>query len=149
MDPVRILVKRMPGCEDIALPQPMTPHAAGMDICAAVEQDVVLQPGCRALIPTGISIALPPGYEAQIRPRSGLAIRHGIGLLNAPGTIDSDYRGEIKIIMINAGQEPFTIRRHDRIAQMVIQQVCTAVFAVVEELPATERNDGGFGHTGT
>jgi len=149
MDTVRILVKRMPGCEDIALPQLMTPHAAGMDICAAVEQDVVLPPGGRALIPTGLSIALPPGHEAQIRPRSGLAIRHGIGLLNAPGTIDSDYRGEIKIIMINLGQEPFTIRRHDRIAQMVIQRVCAAAFAAVEELPATKRNDGGFGHTGT
>ena len=149
MDTVTIQCKHMPGCEDIALPRYMTPHAAGMDLCAAVEREVVLLPGERALIPSGICIALPPGYEAQIRPRSGLASRHGIGLLNAPGTIDADYRGEIKIIMINLGQEAFVIRRHDRIAQMVIHRVCAAEFVTVDALPATERNDGGFGHTGT
>ncbi len=149
MDTVSVLVKRMPGCEDVPLPRYMTPHAAGMDICAAVEKDLVVMPGCRALIPTGISIALPPGYEAQIRPRSGLAIRHGIGILNAPGTIDADYRGEIKIILINLGQEPFTIRRNDRIAQMVIHRVAAATVMLSEELPPTERDSGGFGHTGT
>jgi dUTP pyrophosphatase len=148
MNEVVIQIKRTAGCEDIPLPRRMTPHAAGMDICAAVEQETIMPPGTRALIPTGLSIALPPGYEAQIRPRSGLAIKHGIGLLNAPGTIDADYRGEIKIIMINLGQEPFTIRRGDRIAQMVIHRIVTGSWALREELPETDRNDGGFGHTG-
>lgn len=149
MDTVSVLVKRMPGCEDILLPRYMTPHAAGMDICAAVKEDLVVMPGSRALIPTGISIALPPGYEAQIRPRSGLAINYGIGILNAPGTIDADYRGEIKIILINLGQEPFTVRRNDRIAQMVIHRVAAATVMLTQELPPTERDSGGFGHTGT
>lgn len=149
MDTVSVLVKRMPGCEDILLPRYMTPHAAGMDICAAVEEDLVVMPGSRALVPTGISIALPPGYEAQIRPRSGLAINYGIGILNAPGTIDADYRGEIKIILINLGQEPFTVRRNDRIAQMVIHRVAAATVMLTQELPPTERDSGGFGHTGT
>lgn len=148
MQNIVIQIKRTAGCEDIPLPRCMTPHAAGMDICAAVEQETILQPGMRALIPTGLSIALPPGYEAQIRPRSGLAIRHGIGLLNAPGTIDADYRGEIKIIMINLGQEPFPIRRGDRIAQMVIQRVVASSWDLTDKLPETDRNDGGFGHTG-
>ena len=141
-------IKKMPGCDDIPLPRYMTPHAAGMDICAAVTKEVVLQPGSRALIPTGICIALPPGYEAQIRPRSGLAVKHGIGLLNAPGTIDADYRGEIKLIVINLGDEPFTIHRNDRIAQMVIHQVAVAEVVLTEDLPPTMRNQGGFGHTG-
>jgi len=127
----------------------MTPHAAGMDLYAAVSDDIVLTPGERALIPAGIAIALPEGFEAQIRPRSGLAIKNGITLLNTPGTIDADYRGEIKIIMANLGQEPFTIRRGERIAQMVVAPVVTATLSAVEILPETERNSGGFGHTGS
>jgi len=126
----------------------MTPHSAGMDIFAAVKEAVVIEPGKRALLPTGIAIALPPGIEAQIRPRSGLAIKNGIGLLNSPGTIDADYRGEIKIILINMGDEPFSVKRGDRIAQMVVREVFQGEWRTVDELPETDRNDGGFGHTG-
>lgn len=143
-----IKVKKLPGCEDLPLPTYMTPHSAGMDIFAGVDSEVVLYPGKRVLVPTGISIALTPGYEAQIRPRSGLAIKHGIGLLNSPGTIDSDYRGEIKIILLNLGEEPFRIKRGDRIAQMIINKVFRGEWAIVGELPQSGRNDGGFGHTG-
>ena len=143
-----IQIKRCPGCADVPLPRYMTEHAAGMDICAAVPEPVVLEPGRRALIPAGFSLALPPGVEAQIRPRSGLAINHGIGLLNAPGTIDADYRGEVKIILINHGQVPFTVKRGERIAQMVISRVLAAELGEVDELPATLRDEGGFGHTG-
>ena len=120
-----------------------------MDIFAAVPQTVSIQPGERAVIPTGIAIAIPTGYEAQIRPRSGLALKHGIGLLNTPGTIDADYRGEIRIILINLGNMPFEVKRGDRIAQMVIQPVITAFWEEVSDLPDSERMDGGFGHTGT
>jgi dUTP pyrophosphatase len=120
-----------------------------MDLCAAVQEDQVLRVGSIAVIPTGIAIALPPGLEAQIRPRSGLAFKHGIGIINAPGTIDADYRGEIRIGLINLGAEPFTVRRGDRIAQMVIQKVYQAELEVVDVLKETERNEGGFGHTGT
>lgn len=148
MKSVDVLIKQLPGSEDLPLPRYMTSHAAGMDLYAAVTDDIVLEPGKRALIPSGIAIALPEGCEAQIRPRSGLAIKHGITLLNAPGTIDADYRGEIKIIMANLGQEPFTISRGERIAQMVIAPVTTARLLAVEDLPETERNSGGFGHTG-
>jgi dUTP pyrophosphatase len=126
----------------------MTPHAAGMDLVAAVETDTVIAPGQRKLIPTGICIALPPGFEAQVRPRSGLAINHGIGLLNAPGTIDADYRGEIKVIVANFGEDPFVVKRGDRIAQMVIQRVACGEWVAVDDLPPSVRNDGGFGHTG-
>jgi dUTP pyrophosphatase len=143
-----VLIKQLPGSEDLPLPRYMTPHAAGMDLYAAVTDDVTLAPGERSLVPAGIAIALPEGCEAQIRPRSGLAIKNGITLLNAPGTIDADYRGEIKIIMANLGQEPFTVRRGERIAQMVIAPVLTATLSAVDELPETERNSGGFGHTG-
>lgn len=148
MDTIDIQVKKSPGCEDIPLPRYMTSHAAGMDMCAAVDSEVILLPGTRALIPTGISIALPIGFEAQIRPRSGLAVKHGIGLLNSPGTIDADYRGEIKIIMINHGDAAFHIKRGDRIAQMVIHSVVQSRWTAVEDLPETQRNEGGFGHTG-
>ncbi|MCX8044955.1 MAG: dUTP diphosphatase [Desulfobacterota bacterium] len=148
MDTVTVQIKRLPGCDDIVLPRYMTPHAAGMDLCAAVKNEVIILPGKRALIPTGICIALPPGFEAQIRPRSGLAVNHGISLLNTPGTIDADYRGEIKVILINLGDEPFTVRRHDRIAQMVIHRVAVADIVLTDELPTSNRNDGGFGHTG-
>jgi len=133
---------------DIPLPRYMTPHAAGMDICAAVSEPTVLAPGDIALIPTGFAIALPAGHEAQIRPRSGLAVKHGIGLINAPGTIDADYRGEIKIALINHGKTDFTINRGDRIAQMVIHQVCPARLAIADELEPSTRDAGGFGHTG-
>lgn len=143
-----VLIKQLPGSEDLPLPRYMTPHAAGMDLYAAVSDDMTLAPGERALVPSGIAIALPEGSEAQIRPRSGLAIKHGITLLNAPGTIDADYRGEIKIIMANLGQEPFTIRRGERIAQMVVAPVLSARLQAVAELPETGRGSGGFGHTG-
>ncbi len=133
---------------DIPLPRYMTDQAAGMDICAAPAQDETLQPGRSALIPTGLAMALPPGFEAQIRPRSGLAIHHGVTVLNAPGTIDSDYRGEIKVALINHGAHPFTVRRGERIAQMVIQRVCQARVQEVERLEETRRDTGGFGSTG-
>lgn len=133
---------------DIALPRYMTVHAAGMDICAAIEDTLTLSPGAIAMVPTGFAMALSPGYEAQVRPRSGLAIKHGITVVNSPGTIDSDYRGEVKVGLINLGPEPYTIRRGERIAQMVIQQVCQATIRVVDELDETDRNDGGFGSTG-
>jgi dUTP pyrophosphatase len=145
---VDVLIKQLPGSEDLPLPRYMTPHAAGMDLYAAVPQDHVLAPGERALVPSGIAIALPEGCEAQIRPRSGLAIHHGITLLNAPGTIDADYRGEIKVIMANLGREPFTIRRGERIAQMIVGPVQKANLCAVDELPETGRGSGGFGHTG-
>jgi dUTP pyrophosphatase len=133
---------------DIPLPQYMTPHSAGMDVCAAVETDVTLNPGDITLIPTGFAISLPAGFEAQIRPRSGLAVKHGIGIINAPGTIDADYRGEIQIALINFGKAPYTIRRKDRIAQMVIAKISQACFSIVDTLDASARNSGGFGHTG-
>jgi dUTP pyrophosphatase len=127
----------------------MTLQAAGMDIYAAVDAPVVTRPGTMSLIPTGFAMALPEGYEAQIRPRSGLAINHGIGLINSPGTIDADYRGEVKIAVINLGHENYTVRRGDRIAQMVINRVYQATLKVVDRLPPTDRSGGGFGHTGT
>ena len=149
METVTVQVKRLAGCEDLPLPKYMTLHSAGMDMCAAVKEDYILNAGKRALIPTGLAIALPPGFEAQIRPRSGLAIKYGIGLLNAPGTIDADYRGEIKIIMINLGEDPFIIKRGDRIAQMIIHKVIHGQLVDVDELPESARDEGGFGHTGT
>jgi dUTP pyrophosphatase len=133
---------------DIPLPRYMTDQSAGMDVCAAVKKDLVLKKGEISLIPTGFAIALPPGFEAQIRPRSGLAVKHGIGLINSPGTIDADYRGEIKIAVINLGADPYTFRRGDRIAQMVIKKAYLAKLDMVEELDQTNRNTGGFGHTG-
>ena len=133
---------------DIPLPRYMTPQAAGMDLHAAVGRPLTIEPGSMALIPTGFAMALPPGFEGQIRPRSGLAIKHGIGLINSPGTIDSDYRGEVKIPLINLGDAPYTVRRGDRIAQMVIQKVYRAQLQIVESLDRTSRNTGGFGHTG-
>lgn len=133
---------------DIPLPRYMTPYSAGMDIHAAVDEDLRLSPGQISLVPTGFSMALPEGFEAQIRPRSGLAVKHGIGLINSPGTIDADYRGEVKIALINFGGEPYTVRRGDRIAQMVIHTVFQANLQVVTDLDQTERGEGGFGHTG-
>lgn len=133
---------------DIPLPRYMTPHSAGMDICAAVETPCVLSPGEIILVPTGFAISLPPGVEAQIRPRSGLAVKYGIGIINSPGTIDADYRGEVKIALINFGKTDYTINRGDRIAQMVINKICEARFEVVDALDDSARNSGGFGHTG-
>lgn len=133
---------------DIPLPRYMTPQAAGMDICAAIENELVLEPGSISLIPTGFAIAIPDGFEAQIRPRSGLAVKHGIGLINSPGTIDADYRGEVKIAVINLGKKSYTFHRGERIAQMVIKRVYHARLKVVEQLDETDRNAGGFGHTG-
>ena len=126
----------------------MTDHAAGMDLLADIKEDIVIAPMERSLVPTGISIALPIGYEAQIRPRSGLAIKHGIALVNSPGTIDADYRGEIMVIMINLGSEPFTISRGERIAQMVVHEVSKVSWDEVGAHDETERAEGGFGHTG-
>lgn len=130
------------------MPRYMTPQAAGLDICAAIEVPLVLQKGDIRLIPTGFAIALPEGFEAQIRPRSGLAIQHGISLINSPGTIDSDYRGEIMVAVINLGSDPYTVHRGDRIAQMVVKRVHHARLILVEDLDETDRNKGGFGHTG-
>lgn len=133
---------------DLPLPRYMTPQAAGMDISAALDEALTLAPGKIALVPTGFAMALPPGYEAQIRPRSGLAVKHGIGIINAPGTIDSDYRGEVKVALINMGPADYTLQRGERVAQMVIQAVCQARLTVVEHLDDTQRSTGGFGHTG-
>ena len=149
MHRLNISIKRLPGNHDIPYPTYMTSHASGMDIFAAVPQTITIPPGERAVVSTGIAIAVPTGYEAQIRPRSGLALKHGIGLLNTPGTIDADYRGEIRVILINLGHMPFEVKRGDRIAQMVIQPVITAFWEEVNDLPDSERMDGGFGHTGT
>ena len=133
---------------DIPPPQYMTLHSAGMDIFAAPDKDVVLEPGSISLIPSGFAMALPQGFEAQIRPRSGLAVRYGLGLINSPGTIDADYRGEVMIAVINLGKTPYTIKRGDRIAQMIINKVYRAGIDVVKQLDETVRNSGGFGHTG-
>jgi dUTP pyrophosphatase len=144
----QILFKRLEGNEDIALPSKMSEWAAGFDLQAAVNEPVVLAPGVRKLIPTGLAMAMPPQVEAQVRPRSGLAFKHGITCLNSPGTIDADYRGEVKVLLINHGQEPFTINRGERIAQMVIQQLPEITIEEADELPDTVRGAGGFGHTG-
>lgn len=133
---------------DIPLPRYMTPKASGMDICAAVEKDLVVEKGAVALIPTGFAVAIPEGFEIQVRPRSGLAVNHGIGLINSPGTIDADYRGEVKIAVINLGGKKYTVKRGDRIAQMVINRIYQAKLEVAEQLDETRRNSGGFGHTG-
>ena len=145
---VRVALQRWPEAEGLPLPAYMSTHAAGADLCAAIEAELTLEPGARALVPTGISIALPPGYEAQIRPRSGLALRDGVTTLNAPGTIDADYRGPIGVILANLGSAAVTIRRGDRIAQLVVAPVSRAQFEEVEVLPESVRGAGGFGSTG-
>ncbi len=145
---VRVAVLRALGASDLPLPDYATLGAAGMDLRAAVETELALAPGARARIPTGISIALPPGYEAQVRPRSGLAWRHGIVLPNAPGTIDADFRGELQVIVWNTGSEAFAIRRGDRIAQLVVAPVARVAWHECAQLPASERSGGGFGSTG-
>ena len=145
---MRVAIARLPGARDLPLPRRATPGSAGYDLCAAVDAALLLAPGERALVPTGFAIAVPEGYEAQLRPRSGLALRHGIVLPNAPGTIDSDYRGEVKVILQNLGDAPFTIRRGDRIAQLVIAAVARTEWDERSELDDTPRGEGGFGHSG-
>ncbi len=143
-----IRFKRLPHAKDLALPSYETPSSAGMDIRAAVDEPVVIKPGDRFLIPTGLQMAIPAGFEAQIRPRSGLAIKQGITMLNSPGTIDADYRGEVKVIAINHGSEDFVVNFGDRIAQMVIAPVTQFPVVEVQELDETQRGEGGFGSTG-
>jgi dUTP pyrophosphatase len=145
---ITVAIKRIRPESDLTLPCYMTSHSAGMDLYADLSADAVLQPGSRLLVPTGIAIALPEGYEAQIRPRSGLALKHGISLVNSPGTIDADYRGEIGVILINHGEAPFLLKRGERIAQMVVAQFSRVVWAEMGALEATQRGAGGFGHTG-
>jgi dUTP pyrophosphatase len=141
-------VRRLPNAGDLEAPRAASAGSAGLDLRAAVDEPWILEPGERTLVPTGFSLEIPPGWEGQVRPRSGLALRHGITLPNAPGTIDSDYRGELKVILANLGQEPFTIERGDRIAQLVIAAVAQASVVEVEELEETDRGVGGFGSTG-
>ena len=147
-DLVSIGIMKLPGNEDIPLPAKMSETAAGFDVYAAVRDSIILTPGQRALIPTGFAVALPHNMEAQIRPRSGLALKKGITCLNSPGTIDADYRGEVGVILINHGEENFTISRGDRIAQMVIQWIPSVQWEQVDALPPSDRGAGGFGHTG-
>ena len=142
-----VRVRLVRGGEEL-LPVYQTEGAAGMDLKAAVDADVTIPPMGRALIPTGVAVSLPPGVEGQVRPRSGLAIRHGVTCLNSPGTIDSDYRGEICVILVNLGGQPFTVRRGDRVAQVVFSRALRALLSVVDDLDGTERGSGGFGHTG-
>jgi dUTP pyrophosphatase len=148
MTKIDLQVTRLPHGRDLDLPAYQSEQSAGMDLLAAVVAPVVLMPGERALIPTGLAIALPAGHEAQIRPRSGLALKHGISIVNAPGTIDADYRGEISVVLINLGTEGFAIERGARIAQMVVAPVSRAVWREVERLDVTERGAGGYGSTG-
>ncbi len=146
-----VTIKLMPleHAVGLQLPTYATEQSAGMDLSAAIEEAIEIGPGERALIPTGLAIALPKNHEAQVRPRSGLALKHGVTVLNAPGTIDADYRGEIKVILINHGQEPFTVERGMRIAQMVVEKFEIVEWNVVKELEESERGEGGFGSTGT
>ena len=145
---VRLLVRRREGCDDLPLPRYMSSGASGMDLHAAVDAPIVIEPGQVRLVPTGIHIALPEGYEAQVRPRSGLALKHGVTVLNAPGTVDSDYRAEVGVILANLGSRPFTVERGMRVAQMVVCRVEKAHVVQVEELGTTDRQFGGFGSTG-
>ena len=149
MSEVKVKLLPLEHAVGLQLPTYATEQSAGMDLSAALEEAIELGAGERALIPTGLSIALPPGYEAQIRPRSGLAIKHGVTVLNSPGTVDADYRGEIKVVLINHGKEPFTIERGMRIAQMVVEKYETVGWEVVDSLEKSERGEGGFGSTGT
>lgn len=149
MDDVTLKVQRLPHAEGLPLPEQASPGSAGLDLRAAVAEDHVLSPGERMLVPTGLVLELPQGWEGQVRPRSGLAIRHGISLLNSPGTIDSDYRGEVMVVLANLGGEPFTIRRGDRIAQLLVASVSRVRVLEATEVSSTDRGSGGFGSTGT
>lgn len=142
-------VTRLPGSADLPLPEPATAGAAGLDLRACLASALTIAPGMRALVPTGIAVALPHGYEAQLRPRSGLALRTGLTLLNSPGTVDADYRGEIQVLVINLGETPVVLERGDRIAQLVVQPVPRVEWEEVDALPVSARGAGGFGHTGT
>jgi dUTP pyrophosphatase len=148
--PIQVNIRQLPHAEGLPLPAYQTAHAAGLDLLAAVPESapLALAPGKHAMVPTGLAIALPEGFEAQVRPRSGLAAKHGVTVLNSPGTIDADYRGEIQVILINHGTEPFTIRRGERVAQMVIAPVVQATLIPVATLSETDRGSGGFGSTG-
>jgi len=148
LEEIKVEVAHVVGSEDLPLPKYMTEHASGMDLSAAVKEDMVLKPGENKLVPTGVQIAIPTGYEGQVRPRSGLALKHGISNVNSPGTIDADYRGEVGVILVNLGEKDFLIRRGDRIAQLVINKVSRADLVYVDKLAKTSRNAGGFGHTG-
>ena len=148
MDTVEVKIRRRAGCEDLPWPQYMSDGASGLDLYAAVEEELTLQPGEFRLIPTGVFVAVPRGYEAQVRPRSGLALKDGIGILNSPGTVDSDYRGEVGVILVNLSQRPFVVKRGMRIAQLVVQKVARAQLKTVEALEDTDRGEGGFGHSG-
>ena len=148
MTPIEVPLQRLPHGAGLPLPSYATVDAAGLDLLAAVAEPIELAPGARRLVPTGISIALPPGYEAQLRPRSGLALKHGVTLLNSPGTIDADYRGEVGVILINLGEVPFRLQRGDRIAQLVIAPVARLAWRESETLPESTRGAGGFGSTG-
>ncbi len=143
-----VRIKRLPHGRDLDLPAYATPGSAGVDLSAAIQEPLTLAPGQIALVPTGIAVAIPPGFEGQIRPRSGLATKHGISLVNAPGTVDSDFRGEMRCSLINLGQEPYTVHRGDRISQMIIAPVFQAKFEEVDQLPESERGEGGWGSTG-
>jgi dUTP pyrophosphatase len=147
--PVRVAVLRLPHGEGLPLPDYATEGSAGLDLLAALAEAVTLQPGARALIPTGLTMALPQGYEGQVRPRSGLALKHGLTVLNSPGTIDADYRGEVQVIVINLGEEPVTVARGMRIAQLVLAPVTRGSLEEVSTLPSSVRGEGGFGSTGT
>ncbi len=148
MPKISVAITTLPHAEGLGVPAYATEHAAGMDLCAAVANDIVIEPGRRALVPTGLSIALPEGYEAQVRPRSGLALKNGITVLNSPGTIDADYRGEVQVILANLGTEAFTITRGMRIAQMVVASYVRVEWEQVSSLPESARGTGGFGSTG-
>ncbi len=145
---LNVKLKRLPHGKDLPLPKYMSEHAAGMDLFAAAEKEMVIPPGEWKLVPTGLTIALPEGYEAQVRPRSGLALKQGVSILNTPGTVDADYRGEIGVILMNHSKSDLVIKRGDRIAQMIINKIERIEFEEVEELPSSERGAGGFGHTG-
>jgi len=145
---IKVRIKRLPKSAGLDLPRPASSGSSGVDLVACVEGEVVLAPGDIRLIPTGICVEIPQNFEAQVRPRSGLALKNGVTVLNTPGTIDSDYRGEVGVIMVNLGKLPFSVRRGERIAQMVFAQVCQPVFEEAESLEDTKRGEGGFGHSG-
>lgn len=146
MTPIPVKIRVLPGADDLPLPSYQTPHSAGLDLLA--NEEALLEPGGRTSVGTGICVALPAGFEAQVRPRSGLALRHGVTLLNTPGTIDADYRGEVRVILINHGVEPFSVRRGDRIAQFVVAPITRVTWDPASELPDSDRGEGGFGSTG-
>ena len=145
---MKVRIRRLPAARDLPLPSPASPGSAGFDLRAAIDEELALRPGERLRVPTGLVLEIPPGWEGQVRPRSGLALNHGIGLVNAPGTIDSDYRGEVGVILINLGDAPFTLQRGDRIAQLVISRVETVEWEEADALGESGRGSGGFGSTG-